>query len=155
MKRLAVVRVRGRVGVNSRIEDTLRMLRLTRVNHCVIVDDRPTYMGMLQKVKDYVTWGEVGAREVALLLRERGELEGGTRLTDAYVRENTPYSSIDEFAEAFVEFRAELADIPALKRVFRLHPPRKGYRKIKRSFAEGGALGYRGERISELLRRMR
>ncbi len=155
MRRLAVVRVRGRVGVNSRIEDTLRMLRLTKVNHCVLIDDRPTYMGMVRKVNDYVTWGEVGAEEVALLLRERGELQGGERLTDEYVRENTPYGSIEEFARAFAEFKAELSDIPGLKPVFRMHPPRKGHRRIKRSFAEGGALGYRGERISELLRRMR
>ncbi len=155
MRRLAVVRVRGKVGVAREVEDTLRMLRLTRVNHCVLIDDRPTYRGMLQKAKDYITWGEVTQEEVALILRNRGELEGGTRLSDAYVREHTRFESIDDFARAFVEFKAELSDIPGLKKVFRLHPPRKGYRGIKRSFVEGGALGYRGEAMRELLRRMR
>ncbi|WP_457554856.1 50S ribosomal protein L30 [Candidatus Pyrohabitans sp.] len=155
MRRLAVVRVRGKVGVAREVEDTLRMLRLTRVNHCVLIDDRPTYRGMLQKAKDYITWGEVTQEEVALILRNRGELQGGTRLSDAYVREHTRFESIDDFARAFVEFKAELSDIPGLKKVFRLHPPRKGYRGIKRSFVEGGALGYRGEAMRELLRRMR
>ena len=155
MQRLAVVRVRGRVGVPQEVENTLRMLKLTRVNHCVFVDDRPTYRGMLQKAKDYITWGEVTPEEVALILRSRGELAGGKRLTDAYVKEHTKFKSIDDFARAFVEFNAELSDIPRLKPVFRLHPPRKGYRGIKRSFVEGGALGYRGEAMKELLRRMR
>ncbi len=155
MQRLAVVRVRGKVGVPREVEDTLRMLRLTRVNHCVFIDDRPTFKGMLQKAKDYITWGEVSPEEVALILRNRGELVGGKRLTDAYVKEHTKFKSIDDFAKAFVEFKAELSDIPQLKPVFRLHPPRKGYRGIKRSFVEGGALGYRGEAMRELLRRMR
>ncbi len=155
MQRLAVVRVRGKVGVPREVEDTLRMLRLTRVNHCVFIDDRPTFKGMLQKAKDYITWGEVTPEEVALILRNRGELVGGKRLTDAYVKEHTKFKSIDDFAKAFVEFKAELSDIPQLKPVFRLHPPRKGYRGIKRSFVEGGALGYRGEAMRELLRRMR
>ncbi|WP_456474524.1 50S ribosomal protein L30 [Candidatus Pyrohabitans sp.] len=155
MRRLSVVRVRGRVGVPQEVEDTLTMLRLTRVNHCVFIDDRPTYAGMLQKVKDYITWGEVSADEVALILRRRGELVGGEKLTDAYVKEHTRFKSIDDFAKAFVDFKAELSDIPDLKPVFRLHPPRKGYRGIKRSFVEGAALGYRGEAMKELLRRMR
>ena len=155
MKRLAVVRVRGKVHVPREVEDTLRMLRLTRVNHCVFIDDRPTYLGMLQKAKDYITWGEVTAEEVALILRNRGELVGGRKLTDAYVKEHTKFKSIEDFAKAFVDFKAELKDIPNLKPVFRLHPPRKGYRSIKRSFVEGGALGYRGEAMRDLLRRMR
>ncbi len=155
MKRLAVVRVRGKVHVPREVEDTLRMLRLTRVNHCVFIDDRPTYLGMLQKAKDYITWGEVTAEEVALILRNRGELVGGKKLTDAYVKEHTKFKSIEDFAKAFVDFKAELKDIPNLKPVFRLHPPRKGYRSIKRSFVEGGALGYRGEAMRDLLRRMR
>lgn len=155
MQRVAVVRVRGNIGVRRDIRDTLKMLNLTRVNHCVFIDTRPTYKGMLQKVKDYVTWGEVTAQDVAMILRHRGELEGGKKLTDEYIRENTPFKSIEEFAKAFVEFKAELKDIPKLKKVFRLHPPRKGYEGIKRSFKEGGALGYRGREIGKLLYRMR
>jgi large subunit ribosomal protein L30 len=152
--RLAVVRVRGRVNVRKEIEDTLRMLRLTRVNYCALVSDTPSYRGMLQKVKDYVTWGKVDEEDVARLLRNRGELEGGERLTDDYLRRRTRFKSIEEFAREFVAGRAELADIPGLRPFFRLHPPRKGYGGIKRSFKEGGALGYRGE-MKELLHRMR
>ncbi len=155
MRRIAVVRVRGGIGVKKEILDTLAMLGLKKVNHCVIVDDRPSYMGMIKKVENFVTYGYIDEKTLATILRRRGELEGGGKLTDEYVRENTRFNSIDEFAKAFINFEAELSDIPKLKKVFRLHPPRKGYKNIKRHFKEGGALGFRGEKINELLYRMR
>ncbi|GIR34454.1 MAG: hypothetical protein CM15mP48_1380 [Candidatus Poseidoniales archaeon] len=34
------------------------MLNLTKVNHATIIPERPTYTGMLQKAKDFVTWGK-------------------------------------------------------------------------------------------------
>jgi large subunit ribosomal protein L30 len=152
--RLAVVRIRGRARVRREVEDTLRMLRLTRVNHCTLIDDREQYLGMLAKVKDYVTWGEVDAEAVERLLRLRGELEGGGRLNDEYLRRNTRFKSIKAFAREFIAHKAELRDIPGLKPFFRLHPPRKGYGGVKRSVKEGGALGYRGK-MKNLLYKMR
>lgn len=154
MNRIAVVRVRGKINVNREIKDTLKMLRLNAQNHCVLISDAPTYLGMLQKVKDYVTWGKVGKEEVALLLEKRGELEAG-KLTDEYLKKNTKFSSIEKFAEAFASFKAELDDIPNLKRVFRLHPPRKGHKTIKKPFSMGGAIGNREKEIGKLLYRMR
>lgn len=154
MKRIAVVRVRGSVGTNRKVEDTLRMLRLSRVNYCSIIDDRDTYNGALKKVKDYVTWGHVGEAEVALMLKKRGEITGGKRLTDDYVKENTKFDSIEDFSKSFMSFEVELDDIPELKQFFRLHPPRKGHGGIKRSFIEGGALGKR-DSLRDLLYRMR
>lgn len=153
-KRIAVVRVRGRARVRRDVEDALKMLRLTRVNYCTIIDDRETYLGMLRKVKDYATWGEVDEEDVATILKNRGELAGGEKLTDAYVKKNTKHSSINAFAKAFINFKAELGEIPNLNLFFRLHPPRKGYEGIKRSVREGGALGNRGK-LKELVYRMR
>ena len=42
------------------------------------------------------------------------------------------------------------------KKTFRLHPPRGGYERkgIKVPFTVGGALGYRGEKINDLIKRM-
>ena len=54
-----MIRIRGTVELRGDIKETLKMLGLTRVNHCVIIDDDPSYKGMLQKAKDYITWGEV------------------------------------------------------------------------------------------------
>ena len=49
----------------------------------------------------------------------------------------------------------KLRDIPGLKPVLRLHPPRKGYKTTKRTFPQGGALGYYGQEINTLLYKMR
>ncbi|UZE91831.1 MAG: 50S ribosomal protein L30 [Methanosarcinales archaeon] len=151
----AIIRLRGRVKIKREVEDTLKMLRLNRVNHCAVVDETPNYKGMIQKVKDYVAWGNINADSLALILRNRGELEGGAPITDEYVKENTKCKSIEEFAKAVCEKKASLKDMPRLTPVFRLHPPRKGHRGIKKTFQQGGALGSYGEEINTLIKQMR
>ena len=66
-----VIRVRSDVGVERSIKETLHMLNLTKVNHAVIIPDNPQYVGMLQKAKDYITWGEATTEIVESMLRER------------------------------------------------------------------------------------
>jgi len=151
----AVVRLRGQVNVRYTIEDTMKMLRLHKVNHCVFVPENPHYKGMVQKVKDYVAYGKIDANTLAEVLENRGRLEGDTRLTEEYIRENTDYDSIQAFAEAVVEGKASLKDVPKLKPVFRLHPPRKGHAGIKRTVQQGGVLGNHDENINVLLHKMR
>jgi large subunit ribosomal protein L30 len=151
----AVVRLRGQVNVRYTIEDTMKMLRLHKVNHCVFVPENPHFKGMVQKVKDYVAFGEIDANTLAEILENRGRLEGDTRLTEEYIRENTAYDSIQAFAEAVVEGEATLKDVPKLKPVFRLHPPRKGHAGIKRTVQQGGELGDHGDGINALLHKMR
>lgn len=150
----AVVRIRGTVNINKKINDTLKMLHLTRVNHCVVVPETESYKGMLQKAKDYITWGEIDAETMARLLYLRGKLRGGDPISEAFVRENTDYDSIEELAKAIVSDEIYIGKIEGLKPVFRLHPPIGGYKKIKRAYSEGGCLGYRGKDINNLLERM-
>jgi large subunit ribosomal protein L30 len=150
-----VVQVRGVVNCRREIKDTLKMLRLHHVNHCVLVPDTPAYMGMIRKIKDYVAYGEVDGEVLATVLRTRGRLTGNIRLNDEYVKENSRFADIDEFAQALCTGEASITDVPALKPVMRLHPPRKGYRSIKRTFQQGGALGNYGKEINNLLYRMR
>jgi large subunit ribosomal protein L30 len=151
----AVVRLRGQVNVRYTIEDTMKLLRLHKVNHCVVVPENPHFKGMVHKVKDYVAYGKLDAKALAELLENRGRLEGGARLTEEYVRENSAYVSIQAFAEAVIEEKASLKDIPGLKPVFRLHPPRKGHAGIKRTVRQGGELGDHDENIDMLLHKMR
>ena len=65
--RLAVVRVRGRAFINHKIEETLAHLNLKTVNKCVILDSSPTLKGMVEKVNNWVTWGEVDAETEKML----------------------------------------------------------------------------------------
>lgn len=151
----AVVQVRGTAKTRKEIRDTLKMLRLHHVNHCVLIPDTPEYLGMIRKVKDFVAYGEVDQETLVTILRTRGRLTGDIRLTDDYLKAHTRFGSIEEFAGALCRGEASLKDIPNLKPVLRLHPPRKGHFPIKRTFGQGGALGYYGNEINALLHRMR
>lgn len=151
----AVVQVRGTVNTRKEIKDTLKMLRLHHVNHCVIVPDTPAYQGMIRKVKDYVAYGEIDSDTLTTVLETRGRLSGNDKLSEEYVKENSQYGSIREFADAVAENKAMITDLPGLKPVLRLHPPRKGYRTIKRTYQQGGALGNYGDDINSLIYRMR
>ncbi|WP_297477451.1 50S ribosomal protein L30 [Thermococcus sp.] len=154
MAKLALIRLRSGIRAKGEVRDTLAMLRLHRINHLVLVDDTPSYKGMVQKVKDYITWGEIDKETLAALIRKRGRLIGNKPVTEEYVREKLGMT-IDEFAEKVVNGEMKLTDLPNIKPVFRLHPPRGGLKGTKkRSFKEGGALGYRGEKINELIERM-
>lgn len=148
------VRVRGTVNVNPHIKDTMKFLRLNRVNHCILVPDTPQYVGMLKKVKDYITWGEVAPKTVRELIIKRGRSVGNIPITPAYIQKKTRYEDINALTKAICRGTVDFKKLPDIKPIFRLSPPRKGYEGIKRSYVEGGALGYRGKKINDLIGRM-
>jgi len=150
----AVVKMRGTVKTKPDVRHTLELLNLSRTNHCVLVEDNAYYYGMLKKVKDYVAWGTIDGETLSVLLEGRGELEGHTRLTNAHVKGRTDFDDISSLAAAIASGKATLRDVPDLKPVLRLHPPRKGHRGIKKPFPDG-VLGFHGSEISELLLKMR
>lgn len=152
----AIVRVRGTQQVGIMVKKTLSSLRLTRINHMVIVPEDKTIDGMLNRIKDYVTWGEVSPEMIAKVLLRRGEIRGRKlEVNDEFIKNNSDgYSSIIAFAKALSKNETRLTDIRDLRPVFRLHPPTRGYESIKDSFENGGTLGYRGNEIEKLLERM-
>jgi large subunit ribosomal protein L30 len=153
-KCLAVIRVRGSSGVFREIKETLKMLHLTRNCHATLIDDRSSYLGMLRKVQNQVTWGEVSKDSTVQLLRERGKLVGNNKITEEYLKE-IGYKSLDDLAEAIHKTEVEFTRLPNVKPVFRLHPPKKGFKgKVKKSYAAGGVTGHRGEAINNLIKRM-
>lgn len=123
---LAAVLIRGRINTRTPIRDTLNMLKLVRKNTCVLVKDTATMKGMLVKVKDYITFGEIDEETIKILSEKRSQ-----KTKDRNGKEIT-------------------------KPFFRLHPPRGGFERkgIKKTFKVGGALGYRGSKINELIKRM-
>ncbi len=70
--RIAVIRLKGLADTSPDVERALDLLRLRRRYTCIVIDERPSYMGMLNVVKDWVTWGEIDADTLAELLRRRG-----------------------------------------------------------------------------------
>lgn len=107
---LAVIRIRGGVRQSKVVKDTLYMLKLRNQHNMIIIPKNSSLLGMVRKVKDYVTYGEISP-----------------------------------------ELKQKLGD-----KVHRLHPPRGGYERkgIKLPFSIGGVLGYRKEKINDLIKKM-
>jgi len=135
MNKIAVVRIRGHGRLDRGIRDTLQMLRLTKQHTCVIIVDNAINRGMVRKVKDYVTWGIIDEAFFLKLVEKRGKL----------------YVGRDRDRRRWIEI-----DGKKYQKQFTLHPPLKGYGRkgIKKGYAIGGALGDRGDKITELITRM-
>ena len=116
----AVVRNRGSVNVKKGINDTLDMLKLRSVNNCVVIPEKKTYLGMLKKSKDYITWGKIDKKTLTKLIEKRGNVK---------------------------------EDVEKDKPVFRLNPPRGGFKSTRLPYPKGD-LGDRKEKINDLLERM-
>lgn len=118
----AVIRLRGQVRIKKPVIDTLAMLNIKQRNHCSLQKMTPVSEGMIKKVKDYVTYGEIDEETKKLLLEKKSE-----------TREDGE-----------------------IKNCFRLSPPRGGFERkgTKKAFTQGGALGYRGQKINDLIKKM-
>jgi len=139
----AVVRVRGEVNMRKEIRDTLKMLRLNRINHCVLLRKDSAVEGMIRKAKDFITWGEISEKTLEKLIAKKGRKTGDKKIEGKEVK----------VILSKIKKAKNLREIEGFKPVFRMNPPEKGYIRIKQAYPKG-ALGYRGEKISELLERM-
>ncbi len=133
-KLLAVIRVRGRVGVRQSITETLNRLNLKRVNNLTILYGSKSNIGMIRKCNDFVTYGEVREDVLSQLL----EKEGIKPTADMVNSLASGKKSFKELAAGHI----------------RMHPPRHGYEGIKAGYSSGGSLGYRGAEINNLIKRM-
>tara|TARA_Y100000310_G_scaffold342247_1_gene444599 strand:- start:17365 stop:17784 length:420 start_codon:yes stop_codon:yes gene_type:complete len=70
-ERFAIVRVRGVTGIKYDIDGTLEKLNLHKKNYCVVVPKNASYVGMIKKVKDYVTWGDIDEKTYGALADKR------------------------------------------------------------------------------------
>lgn len=139
--KICAIRVRGRTGISREVKATLNMLRLYRNNYCVVLEPRKEILGMLNKCKDYITWGEIDNESFSELIKNKAE----------------PYKGLLTDTKQKINYKKFLViDNNKYKPFFRLKPPVKGFARkgIKTSFKQGGALGYRGEKINDLVRRM-
>ena len=78
--RIAIVRIRGDIRVDARVKNTMKLLRLYRKNSCTVVPNNKQHIGMLKKVKDYVTWGEIEEKTFNELFKKRARVVGNRQL---------------------------------------------------------------------------
>ena len=69
---IAAVRIRGDVNLTADVRTTLVSLRLRKKHTCILLEPKPELVGMLKRVKDFITWGEV-SDELAHQLKSSGK----------------------------------------------------------------------------------
>jgi len=150
---ISIIRVRGPVKIKQDITKSMTLLNLTRANHCVLYNDSAYLKGSLRKAKDYITWGEISKEMLKKLLIKRGSVyDKDNKLVDF---KDFFSKEIDKVVDDIYSGKKTIKELN-IKPVFRLKPPSKGYDRkgIKKTYVEGGALGYRKEEINKLLKKM-
>ena len=152
---LVVIRVRGKCHKHYEVRTTFALLRLFRKNHAVILRATDSINGMLFKVKDHVAYGIINKQTLIEMLKKKARLEGHKPLDETAVKALTGYKTHEELADALLKFEIKYQDIKHIVPIFRLHPPKGGfYSGIKHQYQQGGALGFHGNEINDLLSRM-
>jgi large subunit ribosomal protein L30 len=122
---LVAVRIRGNLRQTEKEAFALRLLKLLRVHSCSVMDDTPSMRGLLAQTSHVVAWGELDHPfEETLKKKYRSQRPG--KMHAGSIRWLT------------------------------LHPPRGGYERKGRKlpYTQGGAAGYRGREINDLIKRM-
>jgi large subunit ribosomal protein L30 len=141
-KFLAIIRIVGQVGLERNLVETLDRLRIRKKYACVVlVNPNENSLGMVSKVYDLVSFGEIDEKTFVELLKARGKLIDKSKKVN-----------FDEIPKKLIEGKnySELN----VKPFFRLHPPRGGIDTKKHFGVKKGVLGNAGENIDKLLRRM-
>lgn len=81
MKMIAIIRIKGQVGLNKDIIETFNRLRIRRKYACVVFD-KPTkeQLGMIKKLKDFIAYGEISDEVYKKLVEKRGRKDEKGRL---------------------------------------------------------------------------
>lgn len=77
MNKIAVIRIKGMIGIRKDFAETLDRLRLRRKYACVVVEPTPENLGMIKKVRDFVAHGEISDATYKELVAKRGKKVNG------------------------------------------------------------------------------
>ena len=70
---VAIIMVRGPRQAKRDIKDTILMLNLFKKNSCIVKQKTPVIKGMIQKIKDFATWGDIDDKTISLLEKIKGK----------------------------------------------------------------------------------
>jgi len=148
-----VVRIKGQVDVPHWAKTTLRLLKLEKKYRATIIPAKENTLGMLNKVKHYVSWQEVDSTLAKELLDKKARKSGYRKITPQDLKE-IGFASLDELASSLAEGKSSLSKLKPLKPWFALSPPRHGFkRSTKKLYGQKGVLGHNKD-LSTLVRNM-
>ncbi|MBO3762668.1 MAG: 50S ribosomal protein L30 [Thermoproteota archaeon] len=154
---ILVIRTKGDPNIRKDMKYTLHLLRLKRVHSASLLKPSPEVLGMLQKVKDLIVFGEVDEDTLALLLEKRARISSNIKLNLDYLNKKFGMSSFKEVANKLITGEIDNLKVLGIKPFFRLSPPSGGYTvKLKNKTLRGKkkVVGNIGKQINSLAKRM-
>ncbi len=71
---IAIIRIRGQVNIRREITETMNRLGLKRKYSCVVIEKpNAVELGMIEKVRDFVAFGEISHETFEKLIKARGK----------------------------------------------------------------------------------
>ena len=69
---IAIIRIKGQVGLKGDFKETLQRLNLKRKYSCVVLEEpNEIQLGMIKKIKDLIAFGEINKEIYDKLKKER------------------------------------------------------------------------------------
>lgn len=154
------VLIRSKCKIAPKQRKVLEILRLTRLNTCIIVRNNESNKKNLSIVKDYVAYGTIGMELLRKLVYTRGSGRNGRqhiKLTNEAIEDmfDGRIRCIEEIIHCIYNGDETFKEVNSFLHPFHLRPPVGGFRQKKtRNFNEGGCLGNHHDLLHKLLERM-
>lgn len=91
---ICAIRIKGRVGVDKGVEETLGRLRMRKKYVCVVIKPTKENLGMIKKVKDFIAFGEISNEMYEKLKEKRGK-KGSNGKIKPFFRLHPPRKGIN------------------------------------------------------------
>ena len=75
--KIAVIRIRGQVGLDKDMKETLFRMKLRRKYVCAIFEPTKENLGMVKKTRNFISYGEISDETYNELVKKRGKKVGG------------------------------------------------------------------------------
>ncbi len=72
-EKIAIILIRGRIGMRHDMRMTADLLKLIKKNTCVVLENTLPNKGMVEKIKDYATYGLLDDSTHKLLISKRAQ----------------------------------------------------------------------------------
>ena len=148
-----VVRIKGQADVPHWATTTMTLLKLDKKYRATILPAKDNTLGMLNKVKHYISWIELDTDLAKELLDKKARKSGYQKITPEDLKE-LGFNTVEDLAKALSDGTATLSKLKPLKPWFALSPPRQGFkRSTKKLYGQKGVLGSNKE-LGTIVRRM-
>jgi large subunit ribosomal protein L30 len=78
---IAIIRIKGQVGLNREVRETLDRLRLRKKYACVVLENpNEAQLGMIKKMRNFVAFGEISEGVYKKLVEARGKKDAEGKL---------------------------------------------------------------------------